>query len=275
LECRKFNFSVCLIIKDEGDYIEEWLQWHIRQGVSHFYIYDNGSTPPIKTFIPNVLLGFCTIIDFTGSYFRTQIAAYDHCLKNFSNENEWIAFIDTDEFIRVISYNDIPEFLKTIPAEIDAVLLKWIVYGADGQIKKTNAPVRDRFHTAVNYPAGYPSCKSIIRPSRVNKMDVHIPMQSNKKELMIANEKSQRVLGAFDANVTCDDIVIDHYFTRSLEEWVEKIRRGSVDEICQRKYDLFFELNPDIHKAIESEKIYLPTDMNLFSANPHSTKARS
>jgi hypothetical protein len=43
-----FNTSICLIIKDENDYINEWLDWHLKVGFEHFYIYDNGSKIAIK-----------------------------------------------------------------------------------------------------------------------------------------------------------------------------------------------------------------------------------
>lgn len=43
-----------------------------------------------------------------------------------------------------------------------------------------------------------------------------------------------------------DKIVIDHYFTRSHEEWLEKAERGSCDPRCQRKYDEFYYFNPDM-----------------------------
>lgn len=249
MECKRFNLSICLIIKDEGEYLEEWLDWHIKQGISHFYIYDNKSNPPIKNFIPSKFLKMCTIINFNGNYCRTQIAAYNHCLLNFSKETEWIAFIDTDEFIRPITYHNILEFLETIPEDADAILLKWIVYGADGKVKKEDLPVRERFHSIVQYPTYYPSCKVIAKTDKIIKMDVHMPMESIDGNIIIVNEKGNRINGVFDPNITHNDIVIDHYFTRSLEEWIEKIKRGTVDEICQRQYDLFFELNTDMSKC--------------------------
>ena len=35
--------SLCLITKDEHLYLPEWLDWHRKLGVEHFYIYDNGT----------------------------------------------------------------------------------------------------------------------------------------------------------------------------------------------------------------------------------------
>ena len=41
---KRKGLAVVAIAKNEGDYIEEWINFYIKQGVSHFFIYDNDST---------------------------------------------------------------------------------------------------------------------------------------------------------------------------------------------------------------------------------------
>ena len=38
------GLAFVLIAKNEALYIKEWLDFHIKQGVTNFIIYDNGST---------------------------------------------------------------------------------------------------------------------------------------------------------------------------------------------------------------------------------------
>jgi len=38
------TFALCAILKNEADYIEEWLAFHILQGVSRVILYDNNSS---------------------------------------------------------------------------------------------------------------------------------------------------------------------------------------------------------------------------------------
>ncbi len=47
----KYYCSICLIIRDESEYLQEWLEWHVASGVEHFYIYDHGSKYPISEFV--------------------------------------------------------------------------------------------------------------------------------------------------------------------------------------------------------------------------------
>ncbi|MCL2798226.1 MAG: hypothetical protein FWD58_09280, partial [Firmicutes bacterium] len=41
-------------------------------------------------------------------------------------------------------------------------------------------------------------------------------------------------------------ICVDHYYTKSHEEWMEKISRGACDPNYIRRYDEFFQFNPDL-----------------------------
>ena len=41
--------AICAIAKDEGPYLKEWIEWHLKNGVEKFYIYDNGSKDDTTT----------------------------------------------------------------------------------------------------------------------------------------------------------------------------------------------------------------------------------
>lgn len=42
-KAEKCNLSICAIMKDEGPYLVEWLEFHKLVGVEKFYLYDNSS----------------------------------------------------------------------------------------------------------------------------------------------------------------------------------------------------------------------------------------
>ncbi len=37
------DLAVVAILKNEGPYLKEWLDYHLLAGVKHFYLYDNES----------------------------------------------------------------------------------------------------------------------------------------------------------------------------------------------------------------------------------------
>lgn len=241
----KTDLAICLIIKDEGEYLSEWLKWHTDCGVERFYIYDNGSRRPVSDDIPKVYLPQCEVIPFGGYHKRAQVDAYKDCLDRHRFDTEWIGFIDTDEFIRVVSGTDLRTFLSDYN-DVDAIAIPWVVYNANGHIHKDlSCPVRERFTKAVEYPRQLPQCKCIVRPRSINIMDAHGPIQTGG-QIRIVNEDRVPVSTPLDNNITGDKIVVDHYFTRSYEEWVEKMERGSCDPYSYRPNSWFSYLNPDM-----------------------------
>lgn len=249
---KRYKVSSCLLIKDEGRYLAEWLGWHLGQGVEHFYIYDNGSKVPVASDIPEVFQDFCTVVDWSGPHHHIQMDAYSDCLARFSAETEWIAFIDTDEFIRVVDGTLLPNFLDGY-TDADAVLVKWVMYDANGLLEDDGRPVRERFtRTTDLYPYGMPQCKAIVRASCVSLMGPHIPV-SNRFPLRVVDENHvQRYSG--DGGLPAEQIVVDHYFTRSYAEWREKMTRGSCDPSYARENGWFLRMNPDLAEVIECQQ---------------------
>ncbi len=244
-----FKISACLLIKDEGRYLPEWLEWHAGQGVQHFYIYDNDSKIPVSTSIPETFQPQCSIVDWSGPHHHTQMDAYADCLNRFGHETEWIAFIDTDEFLRVIDESKLPDFLSNYK-DADAVLAKWVMYNANGLLEDDGRPVRERFtQTTDLYPHALPQCKAIVRASRVSLMGPHLPIPSDFPLRILDENHQQRYSG--DSSLPANKIAVDHYFTRSYVEWKEKMKRGSCDPNYARDYSWFLRLNPDLADAIQ------------------------
>ena len=217
--------SICLLTKNENRYLKEWVQYHLSIGIDHFYIYDNND----DAFVADEILKYFdekyfTFIPWLIYHKHMQVEAYNDCLQRFGTDNEWIVFIDTDEFINC---KNIHEAMGRYE-QYDYVRIPWVMYNADGQLYYIDTPVRERFKRTVevDLPADY--YKSIVQPSKVDSMVVHDAVSSSNNYVLV------------------NDIKLNHYYTRSLEEWIEKINRGSCSPFSQRRYDEFFLYNPDL-----------------------------
>ena len=239
-----FNSAICLLIKDENEYINEWLSWHVEVGFEHFFIYDNGSRISIQESVLEQYLPFCTFIDYSSGYSCLQSDCYNHALSNYGITTKWLAFIDTDEFIRTIDGSNINDFLKEYE-RFDGLYVRWIMYNANGLLHKDSRPQRERFTQVSTYNEWKPCGKSIIQPSKVKSMGTHFPSGILGQYKMVDGCKKYMRTGMAPFSDE-DKIVIDHYFTRSFEEWQEKAQRGSCDPRVDRKYDEFYLYNPDM-----------------------------
>lgn len=214
----KYYLSLTICIKDEAQYIEEWLEYYLLQGVEHFYIYNNNGTDNTKEIIQKYIdMGVVTWIEYPG-YFK-QLHIYNHSIANFKYDTRWMGFIDIDEFIVPHRDKTTVDFLRKFE-KFNQVLIHWIIFGSAGHIKKTDGLVIERFKKRQAYPSPY--YKSIVNPRAAIFTSVHWSVifgyTTNESGNILQKNKSNKP--------TANIIQINHYMVKSLEEYNKKINRG-------------------------------------------------
>ncbi len=92
------DLSIVAILKCEGPYLKEWLDYHLLAGVDHFYIYDNESPDnQAEVAAPYVKAGLVDYIPAPGKVM--QMAVYNNAVNRFKFQSRYLTFIDGDEFI--------------------------------------------------------------------------------------------------------------------------------------------------------------------------------
>lgn len=250
---KTYQLAAVLLVKDENEYLPEWLAWHVAQGVEHFYIYDDSRESSVMDVLGDYA-ALCTVRDAKRYQYHLQFEAYIDALRRFGGEAEWMAFIDADEFLRSVDGTSITNVLNAMPASAAAVLCPWVVYNANGQTLKTSGTVRERFTQTVEWPLSNPNWKSIVRPALVETMAAHSPLKMSEGAILV---DAHGVEVEDKHSLPVDKLVVDHYFTKSYEEWVERLAKGSCDPFASRKNEWFLELNPDMTEVVaayEAEK---------------------
>ena len=99
------GLAFVLIAKNEAPYITEWLDFHIKQGVSHFIIYDNESTDNLREVLrPYIESGTVIYSIITGKI--RQLDAYNMALHDYGHKFKYMGFIDADEFVFIRNITD-------------------------------------------------------------------------------------------------------------------------------------------------------------------------
>ena len=218
--------SLCLICKDENDYLPEWLDYHILMGVDRFYIYDNESQVSLRESLKEYIKrGWVVVIDISGK--SMQLYAYDHCLQTFGSQTFWLGFIDTDEFLVPKISQDLKQLL-TAYETYGGLAVSSLFFGSNehktrpaaGQIA---AYTRRTHQTFIENEM----VKSIIQPGLV--LMPNSPHNFTFKESSwCVNEGFHRVDGQRFPNYT-EKIQLNHYYCRSEQEIELKLRRGRSD----------------------------------------------
>lgn len=128
----KYKCSLCLIFKDEGHDLKEWLDYHILLGVDHFYLYNNFSSDNYKEILePYINDGIVTLTEYPHRY--AQIKAYSECYNLVKDETEWLGFIDADEYINLQRHDSISSFLDEFKL-YPVLYLNWLMFGTSGHL---------------------------------------------------------------------------------------------------------------------------------------------
>ncbi|MCX6059048.1 MAG: glycosyltransferase family 92 protein [Chloroflexi bacterium] len=247
--------SLCLICKDENDYLSEWLDYHILMGVDRFYIYDNESQVSLRESLKEYIeRGWVVVVDIPGK--AMQLYAYDHCLQTFGANTFWLGFIDTDEFLVPKITQDLKEFLKAYEA-YGGLAVSSLFFGSNAHIIRPAAGQIASYTRCTQSTIGeYEVIKSIVQPGMV--LMPNSPHDFIYKEnAWCVNEGFLRVdFQRFPKHT--EKIQLNHYFCRSEQEIDLKLRRGNSQAVVwpRQRFDALnltaiYE-DTNIHQTLEA-----------------------
>ncbi|MBQ0066258.1 MAG: glycosyltransferase family 92 protein [Firmicutes bacterium] len=249
---RRDELVIVSILKNEGPYIREWIEFYRLQGIDHFYLFDNESDDDMKSILEEYQ--DVTLIPIPG---KAQIMAYNFALKAIKNYTKWIAFLDADEFLFPVRDETLKDILKEYEA-YPGLGVNWVLYGPCGHEKKPKGLVMKSYTQTFKNRNHEMNCriKSIVQPNKVLCIThPHTPVYRNGQ--LAVNEKKEVISGtamyaplgtACTMTNSIERLRINHYWTKSLEELKEKCDKGRSDGSSS----LLFETTL---KRLEGEKM--------------------
>lgn len=143
----QYKLTACAIFNDEAPYLKEWIDYHKRVGVEHFWLYNNNSVDNyVDVLLPYIQEGTVTLIEWPSEikemdkqfhYFcyTVQVGAYNDALNKARGVSKWLALIDTDEFIVPSFEKDVPTVLEKHYHYVSGLCVNWQLFGTSG-VKK-------------------------------------------------------------------------------------------------------------------------------------------
>jgi glycosyltransferase involved in cell wall biosynthesis len=249
--------AICLIVRNEARDIAEWMAFHALLGFDTQIIFDNASDDGTA----RIIRAAAGLYDIRIHYWpnrsaESQIAAYQAACEAYRLEFDWMAFIDSDEFLRLTEDVPINEFLSRYD-RWSGIALHWAVYGANGHDEFPPGLILENFTRRADetfFAARH--VKSIIRPGFANgclnphcfDLRGHIDgsycdAQGRPMQWWLAPERGGILPGLSRDPPEYSVGRVNHYFTRSRAHWLAKLRRGYPSDVAIRKMEEFDEYN--------------------------------
>lgn len=216
------ELAIGAIMRDEGPYLKEWLDFHILVGVTKFYLYDNGSVDNTTEILkPYIKRG---IVEYHWSPGKCmQLPAYLEIINNHSEDTRWLALIDLDEFLVPVNHKTVPEFLHTMPSNFAQLIVTWVIYGSAGHKTKPDGLLIENYKYRAKTQSGI---KSIVNPRLL--IDYRCLHQNLVAGWTIDNNGKK--LGRVHQSTNppaFNNLRLNHYYTKSYEEYMAKYKRGT------------------------------------------------
>lgn len=233
------DLSVVAILKNEGHYLKEWLDYHLAAGVDHFYLYDNESNDNTREILkPYIDDEIVTCFSVPGEVI--QMPAYNDAVRKFKFTTRYMAFLDCDEFIFPKTPQSIVEVVDEILSQdprAAALAVNWQIFGSNnletadyskGVLERfTRRAPSDWFEPATKetLPVGNIHVKTIANP-RLIRYIVNPHYAYYFDGAFAVNTAGGRVRHWGNEPILADKMVVNHYFTKSKEEFQSKLERG-------------------------------------------------
>ncbi len=247
--------AMVLICKDEHDYLAEWLTYHFSLGVDHVILIDNGSRPPLAAWVRDwVDGGTVTVIVDTDCERGAQCRAYIRVLTRYGPSYRWMAFVDTDEFIVPKNGQTLPEFLSGYE-RFGGLGIFWHCFGSNGHASRQPSVLAAYTKRAADDFPSNNHVKSIVQPRYtwpVVRGDPHIFLHHHAHPCV--DEAGVLIKTARRWPRTSEKIQINHYITRSHEDFLQKLRRGGPNSRCGIPANYFTE-NDALCNVVEDVEV--------------------
>lgn len=220
------------VIRDQEFYVKEWLSFHHLVGVERFVLVLHKCADKTEEKICELpFQEKIHIHRLVSDEQFVQLGTYLWMLENYGKFTKWMTFIDSDEFFFGTEEDD----LRPILAEYEehgGLATHWLEFGTNGHTIKPQGLSIEAFtmRAADNHGAHY-SFKATVQPKRFRKF--RSPHLAVTKPAMVTEDHCEiNPLWIWMGNRTpSHNIVrINHYHTRSMEDWVERYKRGQCND---------------------------------------------
>lgn len=246
---KKYKLAIMAIFKKEQDYMEEWLDHHIRQGISHFYLYNNDPELNNYQFLNDQKYkNFITLVDWVNAKNdgrqTIQKQAYQHCVRNYNKQYNMIMMLDLDEFIINNEKGTVLDYINSLDIEkTKAIKVPRYNYGSNGYIVKPFGKVMQNFRMRERLCSSY---KTIANSDYINIKSnfygVHDFPYIYTYGKIYNNYFTYKQIGypngCTEHTINETPLMIKHYYTKSKQEYMNRCKlwdKGGINPIMFRK----------------------------------------
>ena len=241
---KRDGIALASIVRNEAPYLAEFIEYYRLIGFSKIIIYDNNSTDNIESVLNQYISsGFVKYYKMYGLFGAgRQKDVYNDAMNKYGHKYKYMCFFDIDEFLRIDGFDSFKEvndeFLKHKDKNIGGLGVNMFLFGTSGNKTKPSGLVIENYYLRKekNYHANHHT-KCIVDSEKVLCMhNSHTPFLFKKYSFLLCDGQ---ICSWTKTNLVDDShLILYHYYTRSEEEYYDKMSKGDVLLRRNKKGDL-------------------------------------
>ena len=260
---KKKGIYACVIGKKENLYAKEFVEYYKKIGFDKLIIFDNNKLDEEK--FEDILKEYknkkyIEIIDIRNLE-SAQIIAYNYCYQKYKNNFDWIIFLDFDEFLYIKNGQNINQYIYNKRfKKCQSIVFNRKIYDDNDLYKYDNRSLIQRFNR-VSLP-NHCSIKTMVRGGIENLIIPNTHFSGINIQYFCNSEGKRLYPNSFlklNCKVRNNNAFIKHFFTKTVEEFCNKIKRGDAHfnkknpyfkNSVSRKIRKFFLINKITEKKL-------------------------
>ena len=228
------SIAVVSVFKNEAHILAEWIEHYRKEGVSCFFLTDNGSTDTYLPILqPYIDKGIVVLrIDPERHKQIEHLNAFLEKVKQF----DWIIPVDLDEFVYARKdFRTIQQYLQSVDREIGTISIPWKMFGSNShrtQPASVTQGFTRRMDTTIAKKIEH---KTLVRSSVLISFDIHFHKTKPCTHVCMDGQ-TKGAIGPFsiisENILTESPLHLNHYAIQSWDFFsTVKMTRGAVDTI--------------------------------------------
>ena len=238
----KTDIKVCLCVmgKEENLYAKEFIEHYKKLGYNHIFLYDNNEINGEQfedVLKEEISEGFVSIINFRGKKGKKgkkggiQLEIYYDCYERNNKDYDWLSFYDFDEFLELKPNNlTIQKFLGNKRyKKCQNLKINFLYYSDNELLYYDNRPVQERFTTPLYNHSNNSVVKSTVRGGlKINYWKKSYCSHTSSMKYISCNSEGKIIdyFSFINIPVNYKYAALKHYYTKSVEEYCHKTKRG-------------------------------------------------
>ena len=250
------TLAMVAIVKNEADYLLEWIAFHRYVGFDQIHLADNASTDGTRALLrPLERAGVVSYTHWPLEQ-RAQFHWYNHAIRTLASATDYMAFLDADEFLYPRADTHVATQLQRLlePEDVGAVAVNWQIFGSAGHRETRPGLVLERFTQGSRSTRRVNAhIKSVVKPARVARMWSHAAVLQDGFRYLDVNGAAAAFVdddpkSGRTQTVIEGPLAVQHYAVKSEQEFREiKSRRGRANLGSGALRDMSYFTSHDIN----------------------------